>query len=143
MVKAFIDTNVLLDLILEGRGEKAAAEKVFSAAREGCYELYMTTQSIIDAAYSARKAGMGFEKFKALLQSLRTFVNILAIDEIDLMWAIGNPTGDFEDDAQYGSAYNGTCDFFITRDKALTHLNSPICPMTVLSPEAFVEAMER
>ena len=86
---------------------------------------------------------MVFKDFKAILQSLRQFVKILAIDEIDLLWAIGNPTGDFEDDAQYGSAYNGVCDFFITRDNALFKLNSPFCPMTVMTPSEFVAEMER
>ena len=142
MVKAFIDTNVLMDLFLNDRPEKPVAERVFSAAKEGLFQAFITTQSIIDTAYSARKHGMVFKDFKAILQSLRQFVKILAIDEIDLLWAIGNPTGDFEDDAQYGSAYNGVCDFFITRDSALFKLNSPFCPMTVISPSDFVAAME-
>ena len=141
-VKVFIDTNVLMDLFLNDRPEKPVAEKVFSGAKEGSYEAFITTQSIIDTSYSARKHGMSFNQFKRILQTLRSFVRILAIDEIDLLWAMGNPTGDFEDDAQYGSAYNGVCDYFITRDKALFNLNSPFCPMTVISPTDFVSAME-
>ena len=142
MVKAFIDTNVLMDLFLKDRPEKPRAEKVFSGAKEGRYQAVITTQSIIDTAYSARKRGLKFDEFKTLLNNARSFIKILAIDEIDLLWAIGNPTGDFEDDAQYGSAYNGVCDFFITRDNALFQLNSPFCPMTVISPSDFVAAME-
>lgn len=142
MVKAFIDTNVLMDLFLKDRPEKPLAEKVFSGAKEGRYQAFITTQSIIDTAYSARKRGIKFDEFKTLLNNARSFIKILAIDEIDLLWAIGNPTGDFEDDAQYGSAYNGVCDFFITRDNALFQLNSPFCPMTVISPADFVAAME-
>jgi len=143
MVKAFIDTNVLMDLFLKDRPEKPLAEKVFSGAREGRYQAFITTQSIIDTSYSARKNGIEFNEFKTLLNTIRSFVKILAIDEIDLMWAVGNPTGDFEDDAQYGSAYNGVCDFFITRDSALFQHNSPFCPMTVMSPSEFVAEMER
>ena len=143
MVKAFIDTNVLMDLFLKDRPEKPLAEKIFSGAQEGRYQAFITTQSIIDTCYSARKNGIKFDEFKTLLNTVRSFIKILAIDEIDLLWAIGNPTGDFEDDAQYGSAYNGVCDFFITRDNTLQKLNSPFCPMTVISPSEFVEAMER
>ena len=143
MVKAFIDTNVLMDLFLKDRPEKTLAEKVFSGAKEGRYQAFITTQSIIDTAYFSRKNGIKLDEFKTLLNTVRSFVKILAIDEIDLLWAIGNPTGDFEDDAQYGSAYNGVCDFFITRDNSLRKLNSPFCPMTVMTPSEFVEAMER
>jgi predicted nucleic acid-binding protein len=143
MVKAFIDTNVLMDLFLKDRPEKPLAEKIFSGAQEGRYQAFITTQSIIDTAYSSRKNGIKLDEFKTLLNTVRSFIKILAIDELDLLWAIGNPTGDFEDDAQYGSAYNGVCDFFITRDNALRKLNSPFCPMTVMSPSEFVEEMER
>ena len=143
MIKAFIDTNVLMDLFFKDRPENALAEKVFSGAEEGRYQAFITTQSIIDTAYSARKNSMGFNDFKTLLNSIHSFVKILAIEEIDLLWAIGNPTGDFEDDAQYGSAYNGCCDFFITRDNSLSQLNTPFCPMTVISPSDFVAEMER
>lgn len=143
MVKAFIDTNVLMDLFLKDRPEKPLAEKIFSGAQEGRYQAFITTQSIIDTAYSSRKSGIKLDEFKTLLNTVRSFIKILAIDELDLLWAIGNPTGDFEDDAQYGSAYNGVCDFFITRDNALRKLNSPFCPMTVISPSEFVTEMER
>ncbi len=143
MVKAFIDTNVLMDLFLKDRPEKPLAEKIFSGAQEVRYQAFITTQSIIDTAYSSRKNGIKLDEFKTLLNTVRSFIKILAIDELDLLWAIGNPTGDFEDDAQYGSAYNGVCDFFITRDNALRKLNSPFCPMTVMSPSEFVEEMER
>ena len=143
MAKVFIDTNVLLDMLLEERPGNQIAKTLFGAAEAGVFEGYLTTQSIIDAHFIVRKHGMVFESFKKSIQSLRSFIKILAIDEIDLLWAIGNPTGDFEDDAQYGSAYNGVCDFFITRDNSLRKLNSPFCPMTVMTPSDFVEAMER
>lgn len=142
MTKVFIDTGVLLDMFLEDRPNHQEAIIVFASAKAGIIDAYITTQSIIAAHYSAKRHGISFEDFSNVLQSLRSFVKILAIDEIDLLWAIGNPTGDFEDDAQYGSAYNGVCDYFITRDKALFNLNSPFCPMTVISPTDFVSAME-
>lgn len=142
MVKAFIDTNVLLDLIVENRPENPVAKRLFSAADAGYFECCLSTQSIIDANYTATKCGVTFDVFKSTLQQLRSFIKILAIDELDLLWASEHHSGDFEDDAQYASAYNGVCDYFITRDKALLELNSPFCPMTVITPSDFVAAME-
>ena len=140
-IKAFIDTNVLLDWLLKERPEKLLAEKLFSVARAGLFDAFISTQSIIDASYSAQKCGLDFASFKPALQSLRSFITVLAIDDIDLSWAVEHYTGDFEDDAQYASAYNNACDYFITRDNALFSLNTPFCPMKVISPEAFVSAM--
>ncbi|MBQ6199120.1 MAG: PIN domain-containing protein [Bacteroidales bacterium] len=142
MAKVFIDTNVLLDMLLEERPGNGVAKTLFGAAKAGIFDGYITTQSIIDAHFTASKNGLSFNAFKSAIQFLRSFIRILAIDELDLLWAIGNPTGDFEDDAQYGSAYNGVCDFFITRDNALFKLNSPFCPMTVMTPSEFVAGME-
>lgn len=142
MVKAFIDTNVLMDLFLWDRPEKPVAKKIFSSAQEGVFQAHISSQSIIDTAYSAKKHGMDFETFKSILQQLRSFVKILAIDYVDLLWAESHHSGDFEDDAQYASAYNGVCDYFITRDQALLKLNSPLCPMKVITPSDFVAAME-
>ena len=142
MVKAFIETNVLLDLIVENRPEKPVPKRLFSAADAGYFKCCLSTQSIIDANYTATKCGVTFDVFKSTLQQLRSFIKILAIDELDLLWASEHHSGDFEDDAQYASAYNGVCDYFITRDKALLELNSPFCPMTVITPSDFVAAME-
>lgn len=141
-MKAFIDTNILLDWLLTDRPEKPFAEKLFSASRAGFFEAYITTQSIIDAAYSAGKEGVRFCDFKPKLEFLRSFVKILAIDDLDLCWAMEHHTGDLEDDAQWASAYNNVCDYFITRDKDFLAFNAANCPMKVISPTAFVAAME-
>jgi predicted nucleic acid-binding protein len=131
-----------MDLFLWDRPEKPVAKIVFSSAQAGLFQAHISSQSIIDTAYSAKKHGMDFETFKSILQQLRSFVKILAIDYVDLLWAESHHSGDFEDDAQYASAYNGVCDYFITRDQALLKLNSPLCPMKVITPSDFVAAME-
>lgn len=141
-MKAFIDTNILLDWLLSARPAKPQAEKIISASRIGLFDIYISTQSIIDAYYSAVKEGIRFVDFKPKLQSLRAFVKILAIDELDLLWAMEHHTGDLEDDAQWASAYNNVCDYFITRDKALLAFNTSNYPLKVISPEDFVKAME-
>lgn len=141
-VKAFIDTNVLLDWLLEERPEKPVAKLLFSAASAGYFEACISTQSIIDAAYSAHKNGIYFIDFKPKLQSLRSFIKILAIDELDLCWAMEHHTGDLEDDAQWASAYNNVCDYFITRDQKILSFNTSHCPIKAISPTAFVTAMQ-
>ena len=141
-MKAFIDTNILLDWLLKDRPAKPFAEKILTASRLGLFDTYLSTQSIIDASYSAVKEGIKYEEFKPRLQSLCSFVKILSIDYLDLLWAMEHHTGDFEDDAQWASAYNSVCDYFITRDNRMLAYNTSSCPMKVISPAAFVAAME-
>jgi predicted nucleic acid-binding protein len=144
-IKVALDTNVLLDLLLEGRPHKAAAEWILSAAESGRFMLQITTQSIIDAAYTTRKQKMDAKTFVESIDRLRSFVQITAVDWIDLSWSVSNTqygsSGDFEDDAQIANAYNSLCDYFITRDKKLLNLNREDCPLMIISPGSFIAEM--
>lgn len=140
-MKAFLDTNVLMDWLQESRPCNESAKAIVTAAENNSFTLTISTQSMVDAAYSLRKAGLPFESFVKAFRYLRTFVRIVGIDEIDFLWAVEHHSGDFEDDMQYASAYNSVCDYFITRDKKLMELNNPLNPMTVMSPDEFVARM--
>lgn len=141
-MRVAIDTNILLDVLLENRPHKTEAEQILSAASKGLFQVQISTQSLIDASYIAKKHGVDFASFSKSVNHLRAYLKISAIDWIDLSWALTNHSGDFEDDAQYANAYNSVCDMFITRNKRLTEFNDdPLCPMTVISPEDFVAAM--
>ena len=50
-VKVAIDTNVLLDVLLETRPGHHLAQQVISAAEAGLFKAQISTQSILDAAY--------------------------------------------------------------------------------------------
>ena len=85
--------------------------------------------------------GVDYESFKRYIDQLLLFAEITAIDWLDLSWAMTFHSEDLEDDAQYASAYNAVCDYFITRDKKLKGKNGEFNPMTVISPEDFVAQM--
>ncbi len=140
-MRVFIDTNVVMDWLLEDRPAKPFAKTIITAAEQHCFELIISTQSIIDTSYFSQKSGMPFERISDTLRYLYTFAKIVGIDSIDCLWAIDHYSGDFEDDMQYASAYNAVCDYFITRDKKLKQLNREHNPMKVISPEDFVAQM--
>ena len=141
-VKTYIDTNILLDIVQDRPG-RSDAVSIFNAAKIGIIDIYMSTQSILDAYYIANKGGkLGFTSYRRLIKTLRSFIRVQAIDDLDLCWAMEHHTGDFEDDAQWASAYNSVCDYFITRDNRMLAYNTSSCPMKVISPAAFVAAME-
>lgn len=140
--KVFIDTNVLLDYLLSRQPGANAATELLVAAQMGVVEALVSTQSILDAAYTARKSGLDFQTFKHVVSILKGALTFAAIDWIDLDWAMEHYTGDFEDDAQYASAYNSCCDYYITRDKKLLGKNSENSPLCVITAEDFVAQMK-
>lgn len=127
--------------MLQDRPFNEVSKAILSAAKRNVFSLVVSTQSIIDAHYTARKQGICYESIEKAVKHLHTFAEISAIDWIDLSWALSHYSGDFEDDAQYANAYNSVCDFFITRDKKVMELNDKFNPMTVISPEEFVAQM--
>ena len=141
-MRVFIDTNILIDWYRAERPGNTLAKTILSVAGTDAYDIYISTQSIVDSAYSLKKLGVKLQQFSDSLRHLRAVAHIVGIDELDLSWALEHDSGDFEDDIQYACAYNNVCDYFITRDKALLlRSEDPLCPMTVISPEDFVAAM--
>ena len=133
--KVFLDTNILLDLLVAGRDSEASL-KIFRAVRNHEIEAQVTTQSLMDAAYCANRCGVTFDSFKSLIQDLIRYVNIDHINFFHILWAMDNHSGDFEDDAQVSCAIDGACDFFVTHDKEQLGRTLPE-PMVFISPEDF------
>ena len=138
--KVFLDTNIILDLLVSSRSTREV-NCILSAVKQNLLEAQVSVQSLLDAYYTSEKYGIPFDTFRSFLSEIRRYVNWSTIDSLNLDWAMDNFTGDFEDDAQYACAYDGCCDYFITRDKLLLRRNTPLCPMTVISPEEFVARM--
>lgn len=138
--KVFLDINILLDLLFPQRKSEAAV-LILTAVKQNKLEAFVTTQSLLDAHYISHKSGVSYSDYIRLIKELRQYVNIGEIDMLDLDFAIDHHTGDLEDDAQYASALDACCDYFITRDKDLLAHNSDLIPMIVVSPEEFLEAI--
>ena len=139
--KVFLDTNVLLDLLVAGRDSDAAA-KIFRDVHNHRLEALITTQSLIDAAYCSRRCGVPFDTFRDLIKDWMRYINIDYINAFHIQWAMDNPSGDFEDDAQVSCAIDGSCDYFITHDKVqLARKLSE--PMVFISPEDFAAGVVR
>ena len=116
-MKVFLDTNILMDWYQKDRPGNALAMAIISASGENTYNLVVSTQSIIDSAYSLRKTGVTYEAFADMLGILRSRVRIVGIDEIDLLWAMDHYSGDFEDDVLYARAQARACDAIVTNDR--------------------------
>ena len=140
-VKAFLDTNVLVDLLsAEPRPSTRASELIFEMARRGFLEAVLTVQSIIDTAYIIRHSPDSLNAMRNKLMDLQRYVNIESLDFFDLQDALQHPSPDFEDCAQYVHANSVACDVLVTSDRKFKawHRSSE---MIVLTPEEFVGKM--
>ena len=140
-IKAFLDTNVLMDVLQKGRPSCSFSQMVFQAVWDHKIEAVLTTQSIVDSSYVAQKAGLQ-KAFFDMVNKCCDHINIEQINSFDIRFACQNYTGDFEDDSLFYRAIDCNCDVFVTSDKKLRetyqgkHKN-----LRIMSPEEFVSNM--
>ena len=117
-MKAFLDTNVLLDLFMKSRLGHEAAMAILQVVRSGDISACMTTQSIIDAAYTqTQRCKVPTADFKKAIRLLSEIVKTLPILPEDIAWANRSSIDDYEDAAQLACAQRCGCDVIVTSDK--------------------------
>ena len=140
--RVFLDTNVLLDTLLGNtRPAYVASRSILQAAKQGLLEVFITTQSIIDASYiCSRIPDYNDNSFNNAVKELLSFANVDYINSFDLNRVLKARTGDFEDDAQFQHADFIECDALITSDKAFRNSKRET-EMLFFSPEEFLAKM--
>ena len=115
MIKLFIDSDIILDLLIK-RNEYQSSAKLFTIIENK--ELKGCTSPIVFANvhYIMTKYG-GKEKSILNLRILRKFLSILTLDEEILNEALYAEAPDFEDSIQYIASEKNEIDFIITRNK--------------------------
>ena len=99
MKKVFIDTNVLIDFILEREGAKNAAD-ILQLGEEKKIRTAASFLTMANTAYIIRKGRTQTELY-ALLADLSDMIEILPMDERQFKDALDRPASDFEDVLQY------------------------------------------
>lgn len=138
--RAFLDTNVLLDVLSTSeRPSSEASEQIFEAIRSGIFEGFITTQSIIDAAYilSRQRSRFDREAFGQCILSMMNYLNINAIHPFDIRDAVFHGKGDLEDDSLFAHAEALGCDAIITSDRKFRQ-QKEASGMLFFTPEAFL-----
>ena len=138
-IKAFIDTNILLDYMIPSREGHDVVVNLFSLILTAKVEAAFSTQSILDAVYIGRKLPDFPEAFRNTLIHLLNRTSSGYIDTFDVKSALEDSNPDIEDSAQISFAYSQCCDVIVTKDKKLLSREVP-SPMRVMTPEDFVNA---
>lgn len=133
-MKVFLDTNVMIDLIIKRSPFFSDIAKIASIAENNEIKFYASSLSFVNTFYVASKVNpknLVLEKLK----KFRIICNVSTIDEMNVDKSLISDFEDFEDAIQYNSALYNNCDYIITRDKK-GFVNSKI---SVMTPTEFLE----
>lgn len=136
MIRVLLDTNVVLDFLLDRDPFAEVAAALWQANDEGQIEAYVSVITPINVFYIARKL-KGAATARQLVESMLAACRVCSPDRDTLLSALAYPLKDFEDAVQVVSAQVEALNALITRDPAdFKGVDFP-----VLSPESFLKQL--
>ena len=124
-MKTLIDTNIVLDFLLQRELFFKDAELLFQKIDEGKIIGYVTATTLTDIFYISRKRTQSLELARQAISDTLTVMTICPIDRVVLESAFNSGLSDFEDAVQIFSAVTQNLDSIVTRD-VKGFLSSPI-----------------
>ncbi|MBR5540807.1 MAG: PIN domain-containing protein [Bacteroides sp.] len=115
MMKVFLDTNIVIDLLDKRAPFYVDAVKLFTLAYQKKITLFVSPMTYATASYLLRKHGK--EGMRKLLSNFRQLSRITTADESVVDAALASSFDDYEDALQYYSALTGNVDVIVTRNK--------------------------
>jgi len=128
-MKVLLDANVVLDVLLLRLPWQAEAEAVFQATRDKRIVAAVTSLTIANVFYVARKK-VGSKRARETVRDCLEAFEVLPIDRKILEDANHRIGVDFEDNLQIVSALYGGVEAIVTRDPK----GFAASPVTVLTP---------
>ena len=134
MIKVFVDSDIILDLLSQREPHYIHAAKLFTLIDQ--QEIIAFTSPLIFANlhYLLKKLTSNLSALKSL-RKLKTLMNILPIDERVIEQALNSEFKDFEDAIQYFTAVNNGINLILTRNK-VDYKKSKI---TISTAEEFIK----
>lgn len=131
--KVFLDTNVLLDYILDRGNVSVCAGEIFELCVEGRIDVYVAAHSILNMFYILRKY-IGVKTRKMIMHNICDLCTVVDVNESKIMTAILGDRSDLEDYVQVLCAEECGAECIVTRDKK--GLNSDA--IETFSPKEFL-----
>lgn len=114
-MQVLVDTNIILDYLLERELFVTDAEGLFKAIQSQQIEGYITATTLTDIFYIVRKE-RGIAIAKQAVSRILVVMKICTVDRSILETAISSNLPDFEDAVQLACAMALNLDAIITRD---------------------------
>lgn len=116
MIKVYVDTNIVLDLLARREPFYIDAAVLFTLADQKKIKVSASALTIANVAYILRRQ-LSSEELTSILKKLLLLLNILPLDERVVNHALVNAEfADFEDCLQYYTAIDNSQNIIITRN---------------------------
>jgi predicted nucleic acid-binding protein len=115
-VKILLDTNVVLDLLLDRKPYSEEAREIFRRIERGIHIGYLAPTTVTTIHYLSAKS-LGRDRADEIVGMLLRLFEISRMDREVLREAAANNGTDFEDSVIYTSALASGVDRIVTRDK--------------------------
>jgi predicted nucleic acid-binding protein len=137
-MRVLLDTNVILDFLLDRLPFADAATAVWQANEQSRFEGYISAITPINVFYIARKI-KGVDAARQMVDGLLSACRVCPIDLPILQSALTLPMRDYEDAVQHASAVASQMDVLVTRDKR----DYAGATLPVLTPRDFLDQLNR
>lgn len=132
-MRIFLDTNILLDVLLDRKPFCETSSKLWRLAECGRLEAVISAISFNNVFYIARKYA-GKEAAQKTVEVMNVNFSVFPLTQDIISRAIAAKLPDFEDSIQFFSAVSCEADYIITRNAK----DFPQESIPVLSPAAFL-----
>lgn len=137
-MRVLLDTNVILDFVLDRAPFARAAADIWQANEDGKIDAYVAAITPVNMFYIVRKVA-GRAEAQSVLSGLLAACRIAPLDDRALKEALTLPFKDYEDAVQHVCATASQLDAIITRDPK----DFEGATMPVLSPSEFLAQLYR
>ena len=115
MKKVFLDSDVILDLLLERQPYNSSITLLFEKARSGGIILFTSSVCILNINYIIRKS-YSRDNTREILNRFLPFIKVLSVDSGIIHSSLNSDFMDFEDGVQYYCSLNNEISEIITRN---------------------------
>ncbi len=129
-MKVLIDTNIILDFLLERSPFLQDAEALFQAISSGQIIGYVTATTLTDIFYIARRHTQSFERAGQAVEIALATMEVCPVNRAVLETALKSGIPDFEDAVQVASAITEGLNGIVTRDRNFYSNSIPIFSIT-------------
>ena len=116
MIKIFVDTNVIVDLIADRKPFSKFATELFKKAENKHVYLYTSSHSLAKTHYLLKKY-LDEKSLREVLYNLLDYIKIIAVDQDIIKKGLKSKHKDFEDAIQIFCANTiSSMDYIVTRN---------------------------
>ncbi|MBD1938390.1 PIN domain-containing protein [Microcoleus sp. FACHB-68] len=115
-MRVLVDTNIVLDFILDREPFVAEASTLLEYIASGEIEGYIAATTLTNIFYIVKRATRSLERAKQAVSDTLTLMEICLVDKSILESAFASNLNDFEDAVQIACALANDVDAIITRD---------------------------